>query len=432
MKITNIEETGCNDILRWAISNKVNLLEEPELISLINNETSYTVTFSNINFFELFRLTQLFRDKLRIIEEKEFIKEFDDNYLSSLFSGKFHLDKDGNFHLEGDIPISSLANRATQSFVNLALQMSGNSDIVQTGMIRLYLPMICRRFDVAIPIEFGAFLGTLENLDDLYRIFNENYPNTLSNEINNENSSIIRSIAYKFVRSTAIVRYTDKSEQLLKLIKYVPLSISSSNTKLYKIGQLGFRKYDSHLRANFGCSLFNRLDNDLWTQRTRQISLIDSKLKVDFAVQLPMQYMQMIENSFSSDILPISYGSSIQNIIENGLAFNGFKNLDDEELSEEEYQQLTNDIEAYHSRINEANQFALNVISLLLQDNIHNDENSTFALLPSMYATNAVFTIDLEKKDLYLNKFNDIVINSLFKEMIGLASSLSYDMAQTK
>ena len=49
-----------------------------------------------------------------------------------------------------------------------------------------------------------------------------------------------------------------------------------------------------------------------------------------------------------------------------------------------------------------------------------------------MYATNAVFTIDLEKKDLYLNKFNDIVINSLFKEMIGLASSLSYDMTKTK
>jgi len=76
MKITNIEEVGCNDILRWAISNKVDFIVEPELINLINNETSYLVTFSDVTFLELFRLTQIFRHKLRVVDEKEFIKEF--------------------------------------------------------------------------------------------------------------------------------------------------------------------------------------------------------------------------------------------------------------------------------------------------------------------------------------------------------------------
>jgi len=434
MKITNIEETGCNDILRWAIANEVNLFDEPELIGLINNETSYTITFSDITFFELYRLTQLFRNRLKIIEEKEFIKEFNKDYLASLFRGKFHMDEDGNLDLAGDIPTSDLANRALQSFVNLALQLSGNSDIIQTGTVRLMLPMINRRFDVNIPIDFGAFLGCFDNnVDDLHRIFNRKYPSTLSQEVSREDSNILRLLAYKFVQSTALVRYTTKSEQLLKLIKYVPLGLSSAPTnKLYKIGTLGFRKYDSISRADYGCSLFNRLPNELWTQRTRRINLIDSKLKVDFAVQLPMQYLQIIENTLSNEILPIKYESDIQNIIENGLVFNNFKSDYPEDISEEEQQQFADIIESYSTRINEANQFALNVISLLLKDNENNDENSIISILPSIYATNAVFTINMEYKDIYLSKFNDVIINGLFKEMISLASSLSYDMSKTK
>jgi len=139
--------------------------------------------------------------------------------------------------------------------------------------------------------------------------------------------------------------------------------------------------------------------------------------------------MQMIENRFSPEILNIKYESSIQNIIENGITFSNLKNVD-ESLDEEEQQKFVQEIEAYQNRINEANQLTLNTISLLLQDPYNNDENSSIALLPSMYSTNAVFTIDLQYKDEYLNMFTDNFINPLFKELVESASSLAYDMTK--
>lgn len=432
MKITNIEETGCNDILRWAIENEVNLQGEPEMINLINNETSYNITFSDINLFELFRLVQLFRNKLRIIEEKDFIKEFDNGYLESLFGGNFHMDEDDNIQVGGDVPVASLVNKSLQSLTNLAIQMSTDNDIIRLGTARMYLPMLSRRFDVSIPIDFGSFLTTMETPDDYNRIFNKDYPNTLVKEIDQDNSSILRAIFYKFVRSVTMVKYSDKYEQLLKLIKYVPLQINSSENKLYKIGRLGFRKYDSHTHSDIGCSLFNRLPTDQWIQKTKQIGLLESKLNIDFAVQIPIQLMMQIENALDSNILPIRYESSIQSIIENGLAFSNFNSSNDLELDEEAEINFNNDIEAYTNRISEANQLTLNTISLLLKDDMHNDENSAFALLPSMYVTNAVFTINMEHKDLYLDTFTSDLIRPMFKEMIELGNSLAYDMSKTK
>ena len=432
MKITNIEETGCNDILRWAIENEVNLQGEPEMINLINNETSYNITFSDINLFELFRLVQLFRNKLRIIEEKDFIKEFDNGYLESLFGGNFHMDEDDNIQVGGDVPVASLVNKSLQSLTNLAIQMSTDNDIIRLGTARMYLPMLSRRFDVSIPIDFGSFLTTMETPDDYNRIFNKDYPNTLVKEIDQDNSSILRAIFYKFVRSVTMVKYSDKYEQLLKLIKYVPLQINSSENKLYKIGRLGFRKYDSHTHSDISCSLFNRLPTDQWIQKTKQIGLLESKLNVDFAVQIPIQLMMQIENALDSNILPIRYESSIQSIIENGLAFSNFNSSNDLELDEEAEINFNNDIEAYTNRISEANQLTLNTISLLLKDDMHNDENSAFALLPSMYVTNAVFTINMEHKDLYLDTFTSDLIRPMFKEMIELGNSLAYDMSKTK
>ena len=63
-------------------------------------------------------------------------------------------------------------------------------------------------------------------------------------------------------------------------------------------------------------------------------------------------------------------------------------------------------------------------------DPYHNDENSAVSLLPSMYSTNAVFTIDLNHREEYLNKFSDNVIHSLFQELVESATTLSYDMTK--
>jgi len=71
MKITGIKEAGCNNTLLWALKNKATIFGDEPLCSLINDELFYIVTFSDVNLFELFRLTQIYREKLKIVRENQ-------------------------------------------------------------------------------------------------------------------------------------------------------------------------------------------------------------------------------------------------------------------------------------------------------------------------------------------------------------------------
>ena len=108
MKITDIKEVGCNNLLRWAIKNGADLKRDTALISLINDETSYMVTFDDITFFELFRLTQMYRDNLAIIATKpaELPSEEDLRYR---FPGEYVDPKEEKHH----IPYAKAASDAT-------------------------------------------------------------------------------------------------------------------------------------------------------------------------------------------------------------------------------------------------------------------------------------------------------------------------------
>ena len=69
MKITSITESGSNNTLLWAISNGADIKSDIPLQSIINDELFFLVRLEDVNMFELFRLTQHFRNKLRIINE---------------------------------------------------------------------------------------------------------------------------------------------------------------------------------------------------------------------------------------------------------------------------------------------------------------------------------------------------------------------------
>jgi len=71
MNIVSIKEAWSNNIISCAITNNANIVSDLALQSLINDELCYIITLDNVNLFELFRLTQTYRDKLRIIEESK-------------------------------------------------------------------------------------------------------------------------------------------------------------------------------------------------------------------------------------------------------------------------------------------------------------------------------------------------------------------------
>src|SRR5574344_259970 len=70
MKITNISEKGSNNILKWCINEKYSIKGNYPLYNILNGDLTYDVTISDVNTMELFRLTQLYKNELKIIESK--------------------------------------------------------------------------------------------------------------------------------------------------------------------------------------------------------------------------------------------------------------------------------------------------------------------------------------------------------------------------
>lgn len=427
MKITNIKESGSNNILLWAISNGADIKEDVHLQSLINDELFYHVTMNNVNFFELFRLTQMYREKIRIIDELK--AEVPSNEeLAKLFNGSYIPDPKNP---EEKAPLYECVSHVTQNFINLALQMASDDDIIKPSALRLFLPMISRKFTVQIPVAFVDMVESI-SVEESAKLFSENYPETIQDIIDNENHGFKTILQLGFLRGTSIIKYNKRYDQYLKITKYSPLK-TCNNNKLYKFGLLGFYKYNNITRGEVTCNLFNPNKETLGST-LKQLADLKTPLRVEFAIQLPIQYMQILENSYSQDVLEISYESSMSTIIDGGILYEDFITpslVEEDEEDENKIEEFNNSINAYRVRIAETNQLTLNAINMILNNEGDIDVTSTFSMLPSIYSTKAVVTINLENASLYTSNY-DPVISEMFSEMLEVASNVIQDIKNTK
>lgn len=432
MKISKIAESGCNNILRWAISNGAEVKEDVPLQSIVNDELFYLLTLTDVNFFELFRLTQLYREKLRIVQEfKAEVPPMAE--LTQIFNGVYIPDESSP---ETKSNIAEIAEHVIQSFLNIALQMSNDWDIIKPSAVRLFLPMISRKFTVQVPVSFMDLIDSISP-EESSKLFTPEYPETLQEIIDTENHGFKIKFNLAFIQGTWIVKYDKRYDQYLKITKYSPLKNSQVEPeKLYKYGLLGFYKYNNVTRGQVRCNLFNPGDSKAIESTLEQIGHLKTPLKVEFAVELPLQYMQILENNFSREVLEISYESSMANIIDSGIIYEDFvlpvKPDNEEDVdANTAYENVMNNINAYKVRIAEANQLTLNAITMLLNNDGDIDTTSTFALLPSIYTTRAVITINMEFADKYINGV-DPVIDEMFTGMLEDIKAILNDINNTK
>ena len=414
MNIIKIKESGCNNVLLWAIKNNANIKSDVPLQEIINQELFYLVTIEDVNQFELFRLTQTYRNKLRIIDEK--IAEIpDQKYLTENFPGVFSDPEDPTKHM----PMSEVAEHAITNFMNIVLQMKSDSDIISSNAAHLYIPMIARKYTVQIPISFIDVIDSvkLENVD---KLFNLNYPNNLVNLPDNPYNDIFNMIRIIFVKLTVIKKFNKRYEKYINYIKFAPLS-KVSNDKLYKMYLLGFHKFNTIARSVSQCSLFN-INENLLSESLKSLGRIKAPLELDFAIQLPIQVMQILENSFGEDMIKISYENSMISILDEGLRFNDFTVPDasNEELDNK------NSINAYRVRLTEANQFALNTIKLLTE-NVDSNIPTSFAILPSIYMAKAVITISIDNIET-LSKCQNEILSEMFRMMMETSKKILIDI----
>ncbi len=421
MKFTEIRESGANNTLMWALSNGAVLSGDQPLLSIINDEMFYLITLSDINFFELFRLTQMYRDKLRILNSKQSVIPSEEE-LTDHFKGETSIDDE-------TIPLYKVAENSIQRFLDLVDQMSSDDDIIHAGAARLFIPMINRRFDVQIPVSFYDLFMSM-NDTEVSELFNSNYPNTLANVVTSEVHGIKNVLGIGFVKGTQIIRYDSRYDKYLKATKYFPLA-SDDGSRLYKIGLLGFSKRDLVARTEVRFSLF-KVNKEQGLSTMKRLSKLNTPLEVDFAIQLPLEYMQLLESSYGRETLKIQYESSMSNILDAGINYNDFKistwkDSATEENEEEMAQRLEehdNSISAYKIRIAEANEVMLKSIQVLLSSS-GEEVNSTsiFSLLPSIYPSTAVITIPADNIKIFTSH-PDPLLASMFNQIAEVIMQL--------
>lgn len=411
MNISSIRESGSNNLLKWAIKNNADLRNNTPLASLINDELFFLINIDDVNLYEVYRLTQLYRNKLRVLTVNS-NKMPPDAQLNEIF-----------------LPENTdLVKETIDHFISLTAQMVSDSDIIEEGFPKLFIPMITSTFNIQIPLSFIDILEVLSE-DECNKLFSADYPLTLNSITNEDEYVMLKSAIYISVeRNTQDIKYNNKYEKLLNVTKYFPLKID--NKQIYKCGLVGFSKFDNIARSQVKCNLFNA-DKDDIDSKMKQMSRIKTPLELEFAIQLPIYYMNILEASYYPEDLIITYRSSMANIISNGMVFNNFKfNEDDPESSETE-------ITAYRVRISEANHKLLQTLEKLIKINETNrgifdtTANGIFTLLPPVYLTNAIITIDYENIPQFTNS-SDNVISSLFKNIENIANGINDEIQYTR
>ena len=87
MYFSDIIEANESNILNWAIMNKAKIISDLPLIDLINDEMKYLITIEEVNFLELYQLTQIYRDQLKILYQAPIHIPSDDELKSINLNG---------------------------------------------------------------------------------------------------------------------------------------------------------------------------------------------------------------------------------------------------------------------------------------------------------------------------------------------------------
>lgn len=432
MKLLFIRPSCESNLLNWALKyqseGELDLSKDTSLQSLINDELSFQVGLGDVNEMELFRLTQTYRDKLRILEDQYITPS--DEILSELYPGECS----SNDQSSAPIPNKDLAKHVIDNFMNISTQMQADDDIIQPNAVKEFIPMICRRCDIQIPISFKEFCSLITSKDIFHKIFNDDYPNSLDDITGDPTNPIHQMIMLRASKETAVIRYNESYDKYLETIKYFPINNQNADNKIYHLALLGFSKYDRVNRSDVSVSFFNP-DPDKIKSLLRKLLGLRAPINAQFVVQLPISYMQYILNFFPKDLLPVSYESSARSIIASGLVYDDFimpeinpADTDPEHIQSAKTAEAA--ISAYKLRIKEADNHTLSAINKF-SNNPDITTVDLLALCPCIYNTRAVFTID-STKFLEYQTISDPLIKQIIEEMFAIITKVSEDISQSK
>jgi hypothetical protein len=400
MHITSIRESGNSNSLMWAISNGADIKDNLPLVSIINDDLFFQVTIDGVNMYQLFRLTQLYRSKLKVcsIHRSEVP---DTKTLDEMFPG-----------------FGERASSLLDHSIGIVTQMLSDNDIIADGTAQLYLPMITTTYAVQIPFSFVDAVESMTE-DECRELFTMSYPSTLETIVEKGSChGFYRAIMILIERMTENIRYDSKYEQLLNRTKY--FALREYPEKLFKTGLLSFSKFDAISRSEVRCSLFNP-NVESMRKSMKRMAQLKTPLEITAVIQLPIYHMQILESSYFPEDLRISHRSSINNILDNGMVVRNFNFKDDDPNEESE-------IDRYKVRILESKLRIMEFIEDVLRSDTNFHSPSLFAMLPSIYKANAVISFSTADLPNFLNNNTYPVIQEMFEEIQKLVRGVEIDI----
>lgn len=423
MIIKSLDVAGSTNTLRYAIAKKIPIFNNRHILSFIEPETYYTVTYSDVTMLELFLLVQKYRYKL-CIRKEEAPALPDDDELKSLFPGEI---QDGN----NTIPDHKAVSDAINQFISIFKQMLSDSDIIQDNIAIQFVPMLARRFEISIPISFIDLATSFTSEEALGDFIDATLNDTLNEYIDKDETHTIQHVlSVIFVRNTQIVRYDPNYEILLEAIKYAPLRKVTTNEP-YRFKLSSISRVNDKTRVNDSAVLFNTTKDEM-NSKMATMSQSKSTIMSEFVVELPVQNMITLMNSFSSEELPITYLSSMKQMIDSIAYIIEFTKkgivsgkLDLSNPEDPVIQEIMNRLDAYQVRIETAIDILIGTIQKLVEQGTTCDITSIFALLPSIVMSRAVIGINPNNmtKYFYRNQ-DDVTIIKMFNDIENIVSSL--------
>lgn len=417
MIITDIKESNSSNILKWALSNEADIKNDLSLLNFINDEMEYLVCIDDINFLELYNLTSYYRDDVRVIMRHP-SDGYQLDYLKTIFPGKITIN-------DNEVDIAEFIDYGIHKFTDLSLQLKADTLNMDPSISLMFIPMINRKFTVQIPVKFIdlVMMSTPKEYENMF----SNYPDSLSSIINSNEIGFKQKLMMELVKIMDVKSYDKRLIQYLEITKYKALNNHGENKTYYSPELLSFYKKDFVSKKKNYCSLFKSTNIDMINEM-KLMRMNRSDLEVEFAVQMPMEFMQLLMNSYNNNLLEIKFPSSFQMIIKN--AFN-FEYVISSRINSSV--NIPYVVGLYRNRMQEAYEENLNIINILLNEykNIDVSKNSIAALFPSIYTTKAILKFNTKNIPLFMENSNPF-IKHMFSEIDGIISNLKGDIAKAK
>jgi len=425
MIIKSIDIAGATNTLRYAISKGIPIFNNQAIVNLIESEMYFMVTYADVTMLETFLFAQKYRDNMWILKSDQ-PEMPDDDELSVVFTGEVMSDDK-----QSKVKTFELAKTAIDQFLSIYKQMLSDFDIIQPGVAIEFAPMISRRYEIRIPVPFSLVLGTFQDEDsfkEFFSILNTNGNNEIVTS--SKYSGLMNTLSTLFVRNTSIPIYDKAFVALVNAIKYGSLNRVQSD-KLYRYKLIGVNKRNREKSEDYFSSMFNTTKDELQAN-VNNMTRFAGVPRANFAVELPVQNMLKLLNSFSSEELPVNFMSSMKQMVDmieyllNNIQ-NGIVNpsLDLSNPEAPALVEVKNRVDAYITRINEATGIMLTAIQKMIElPDQKCDVTSIFALLPSIVLTRAVIEVSDENIGKLMYRQDDPVNIAMFNDISLIIESI--------